>query len=448
MRTSADVAPGVRAAPVPAPRDPLSLVDHPGMRDPALVSVRGWTVAAWDPVAVTTDPSRLDELGERCRWRETADPGTLPFLGGAIGYVSDDCSRPWLSLPATDRRPALVPFPPIRFGLYDTACLVTPDGSTAWLVAADIPGRSCRPARDRLEDLRARVAAARRAAAPPAVVPQPSTAGLSLTAPAHAAAVDRILRWITAGDLYQLNLTLQLSTRWRHGGRALARRMWGENPGAAHAAYLGVGGTEIVSVSPETFLRCDGDRAIVRPIKGTRPRRAAEAADAAEAAALRASTKDHAEHVMIVDLERNDLGRVCRTGTVRVPELAALEAHPTVWHLTSTVEGRLRADVGLGTLLASTFPSGSVTGAPKRMAVERTALVEPVRRGVYCGAVGVVSRGLVDLSVAIRTAAVHRGLAAYGAGGGIVADSDPGAEFTEALDKAVAFLRATNTSPP
>lgn len=151
---------------------------------------------------------------------------------------------------------------------------------------------------------------------------------------------------------------------------------------------------------------------------------------------------------MIVDLERNDLGRVCEPGTVRVTDYAALEGHPTVWHLTSTVQGRLRDGVGLGELLTATFPSGSVTGTPKRMAVARTALLEPVRRGVYCGAVGIVSPGMVDLSVAIRTAVVHNGVASYGTGGGIVADSHPAAEFGEAMDKAAAFYTATGASPP
>lgn len=151
---------------------------------------------------------------------------------------------------------------------------------------------------------------------------------------------------------------------------------------------------------------------------------------------------------MIVDLERNDLGRVCESGSVHVSELARPEAHPTVWHLTSTVRGRLRADVDIGDLLRATFPSGSVTGAPKRMAVARIGVLEPVRRGVYCGAIGVVSAGLVDLSVAIRTAVLHDGTASYGTGGGIVADSDAGEEWMEAMDKAAAFLRAVNAPVP
>jgi para-aminobenzoate synthetase component 1 len=199
----------------------------------------------------------------------------------------------------------------------------------------------------------------------------------------------------------------------------------------------------VVSISPETFLRVAGSQITTRPIKGTRPRRDDPVTDRAEAEALERSAKDRAEHVMIVDLERNDLGRICDVATVRVPQLIALERHPTVWHLASTVTGRLRTGTGLVEVLAATFPSGSVTGAPKRMAWERIAALEPVRRGVYCGAIGVVTPGGCDLSVAIRTAVLAEGIASYGTGGGIVADSTPAAEWAEAMDKARAFAIAT-----
>src|SRR5688572_4181145 len=187
---------------------------------------------------------------------------------------------------------------------------------------------------------------------------------------------------------------MQVAVEWRQPAQQLAARLWAATPDAAHAALLLLDNdTAVVSASPETFLRTEGDWVTTRPIKGTRPRSKDAGQDQALSAELRSSAKDHAEHVMIVDLERNDLGRVCDPGTVRVTDYAALEAHPTVWHLTSTVRGRLRDDVGLAALLAATFPPGSVTGTPKRMAVARTALLEPVRRGVYCGAIGVIAQG-------------------------------------------------------
>ncbi|MGH8886056.1 MAG: anthranilate synthase component I family protein [Egibacteraceae bacterium] len=438
---------------VRGPVDPLALAGLPGLRAPAVVTVRGWTVVVADPVTVVDSLQSLDELGARCGWREPAQAGLPPFTGGAVGYLSDDLSPAWLALPP-DTRPATAQMPPLWLGWYDGAVCIAPCGEEVWLVARDVPGSSRSTPGARLRRLRGLVEAARAAGAAPIVRPperpRPVRVRPSLDRAAHTRGVRQTLEWIAAGDLYQLNLTLQLAVGWRAGGVSLARQLWAASPGAAHGAWLapgGSGGVEIVSVSPETFLRGDGDQVTVRPIKGTRPRGHGRDDDA-HAAALTTSGKDAAEHVMIVDLERNDLGRVCVPGSVTVPELMALEAHPTVWHLTSTVTGRLRDDVGLAELFAATFPSGSVTGAPKRMAVARAALLEPVRRGVYCGAIGVVSRGLLDFSVAIRTAVLTGGLASYGTGGGIVAESDPDMEWDEAMDKAAAFFHATNTLPP
>ncbi len=426
---------------------PLRLVSLPGRRETAALRVRGWTVVVGEPLAVIHEAEGLVRLAEACGWRAPRDPTAPPFLGGGVGVLTDEAATPWLALPP-DPRPDPHGLPPLRFAVHDSAICLPPDGGAAWLVAADLPGWSRRPADARLADLRALAATA--AAAGPVRAPTPRAPGPlrpSLSPEAHHAGVERVLAWIRDGDLYQLNLTLQLGVPWVAPGVALARRLWDASPDAPHAAYLEAGASEVVSVSPETFLRSDGDDVVVRPIKGTRARQADPAADAAAAAALRASAKDAAEHVMIVDLERNDLGRVSEPGSVRVPELAALEAHPTVWHLTSTVRGRLRPETGLDDLLSATLPCGSVTGAPKRMAVARTRLLEPVRRGAYCGAIGVVSHGLVDLSVGIRTAVRNRGVARYGVGGGIVADSDPAAEHAEAMDKAAPFLRATGVRP-
>lgn len=432
----------------PGTVDPLTLGALPGRLLPAVVTVRGWTVVVGEPIAVLRDPALLNGLGERCGWRGPPWRQGPPFLGGAVGYLTEDIAAPWLHL-AADPRPARRGVRGLWMAVHDTAVCIPPDGRGAWLVAADLPGWSNRPRAQRLAELDTLVDAARAHPRPrPPTPADPVTPVLSLDARAHRAAVRHIHTWIAAGDLYQLNLTLQIGVPWSADGAALADRLWRENPDAAHAAWLRTGAADIVSVSPETFLRTDGDRIAVRPIKGTRARADDPAADTGRANALERSQKDRAEHVMIVDLERNDLGRVCRTGSIRVPELMAIERHPTVWHLTSTVTGRLQPDAGLGDVLAALFPCGSVTGAPKRMAVARSREVEPIRRGVYCGAIGVVSRGLVDLSVAIRTAVLHDGIARYGTGGGIVADSDERAEFSEAMDKAAAFLRAVGAPRP
>ena len=411
-----------------------------------LLTVRGWRIALFDPLRVVTDLAALGRAADALGDAAAPAPGAPPFTAGLAGFLTDEPVAALLALNPRDGRPAVAPLPPLAFGLYDTAVCQAPDGAV-WLAASDLPDESAQPAAARLERLRALVREA--APAPPAAgttAPVPVTS--SLDAAAHTSAVRTVREWIAAGDLYQLNLTAHFTAPWAHGGAALARRLWAATPGAPHAAWLRApGGTEIVSASPETFLRVDGRRAAIRPIKGTRPRRSDPQDDRAQRLALEGSAKDHAEHVMIVDLERNDLGRVAVPGSVTVAELAATEAHPTVWHLTSTVTADLRPDVGVGQLLAATYPCGSVTGAPKRMAVDRIRALEPVRRGVYCGAIGVIGPGMADLSVAIRTAVVHGAQAHYGAGGGIVADSDPAQEWQEVLHKAEAFFSAVNGRP-
>jgi para-aminobenzoate synthetase component 1 len=193
-------------------------------------------------------------------------------------------------------------------------------------------------------------------------------------------------------------------------------------------------GTAIVSASPESFLRVDRRHVETRPIKGT----------ADDAHVLAASRKDHAEHIMIVDLARNDLGRVCEPGSVRVPALASLEAHPGLWHMVSTVRGRLRHDVSFAELVHATFPPASVTGAPKPRVLQAIEDLEPVRRGVYCGAVGWVDgdRARAQLAVAIRTFTITGRHTFLGVGGGIVADSSADAEWAETELKAARLLAA------
>jgi para-aminobenzoate synthetase component 1 len=199
---------------------------------------------------------------------------------------------------------------------------------------------------------------------------------------------------------------------------------------------------QVLSASPERFLRFDAETRLVqtRPIKGTRPRGATAEEDAAMARELRESEKDLAENVMIVDVERNDLGRVAEVASVWVPHLAALEEFATVFHLTSTVEGRLRPECDIVDLLLATFPSGSITGAPKIRAMEIIDELEPTTRGVYTGAIGYIGGdGSIDLNIAIRTIVVKDGRTYFHAGGGIVADSDPEMEYEETLHKARAL---------
>jgi para-aminobenzoate synthetase component 1 len=264
----------------------------------------------------------------------------------------------------------------------------------------------------------------------------------SLDRAAFEAGVGTIVEHIEAGDCYQVNLTRQLTCDRAADPVALWCALESGNP-APHASFLrtGAGALDVdlavVSASPERFLRVDGRRVETRPIKGT----------AVSPARLRASEKDRAENVMIVDLARNDLGRVCEPGSVVVPELCALEAHPGLVHLVSTVRGSLRADVGLGELLRATFPPASVTGAPKPRVLQEIEDLEPVARGIYCGALGWVDtiEDRVDLAVAIRTFTVTPAGTALGVGGGITADSDPAAEWHETELKAARLLAVAAT---
>jgi len=259
----------------------------------------------------------------------------------------------------------------------------------------------------------------------------------------HAAACARIHELLTAGECYQVNLTRRLDAARAPDPVDLYDALTRSSP-APHASLCTFPGLDlaIVSASPELFLRIEPDRAgrriETRPIKGT----------AADAATLAASAKDRAENVMIVDLARNDLGRVCEYGSIAVPELCAVEAHPGLFHLVSTVTGRLRADADLAAVVRATFPPASVTGAPKPRVMQAIEDLEPVRRGVYCGAVGWVDgdRGAAELAVAIRTFTITRGQTSLGIGGGIVADSQAADEWAETELKAARLLAATGTA--
>jgi para-aminobenzoate synthetase component 1 len=266
-----------------------------------------------------------------------------------------------------------------------------------------------------------------------------------LTRREHEARCGAVLGHLAAGDCYQVNLTRRLTVDVALDPVALYGRLAVHHP-APYAAMLrtrvGARAVAVVSASPECFLRRRGSQVVTEPIKGT----------AADAAVLRHSTKDRAENVIVVDLARNDLGRVCDPGSIDVPSLCALEPHPGLHHLVSTVRGRLRPGVGIGGLVAATFPPASVTGAPKPRVLQIIEDLEPVRRGVYCGAIGWIDteRDEADLAVAIRTFTVlgepgdDDACTQLGVGGGIVADSDPDSEWCETELKASRLLGVAN----
>src|SRR6185437_15025448 len=260
--------------------------------------------------------------------------------------------------------------------------------------------------------------------------------------PAYLQAVGRAIEYIGAGDVFQVNLSQRFSLPQPASARQIYQRLLSQSP-AAYGALLDFGSFALVSNSPELFLSIEPEpetgnrRLITRPIKGTRPRQPGMDIE------LLRSAKDQAELNMIVDLERNDLGRVCRVGSVKVTQPRTIEAHPTVFHGVATIEGILRDDCGFAETINALFPGGSITGAPKIRAMEIIEELEPVRRGPYCGAIGYLAAdGSAQFNIAIRTMIVKDGQIHIPVGGGIVADSDPDAEYEETLVKARAMFAA------
>lgn len=417
-----------------------------------------WSIVASDPrwtLTATAGGVRFDD-GRGPRWIEggalaalarlvEAEPHAeapgLPFAGGAIGTLGFELAREVEQLPATTLDDTGAPL--LSFGWYDAALVWNEVARRGWLV-----GRA-----DAVRALRARLEAPVEPL-PPFVgscAAAPGALRSNMTVAAYEAAVERARAYIEAGDIYQVNFAQRFSLPLRADGFQVYRRLRVASP-APFAAYLdsrASGGVEVLSSSPERFLLVDGDHLETRPIKGTRPRGADEREDAALAEALCASRKDLAEHVMIVDLERNDLGRVAVPGSVRVPRFAALESYRHVHHLVSSVEARRRPGVGLEALLRATFPGGSISGAPKVRALEIIDELEPHTRGVYCGAIGYLSAdGRIDLNIAIRTITLVDGVAHFHVGGAIVHDSRPAAEYAETLDKARGMARALGVALP
>ena len=371
------------------------------------------------------DPFRaLSE--EFARHRLDAPGFELPFAGGAVGYFSYDLRHRVEALPR--RCDYDVPVPEFILGLYDRALVFDHRrGVTEWVGPAGAEPELPEPAESE---------------EPMPVSPVRLEA--NFTREDYLAAVRRAKDYIAAGDIFQVNLSQRFSGECASDGVAVYSRLRHVNP-APFAAYLRYPELEVISSSPERFLLLDGDTVSTRPIKGTRPRREGdELFNRRMRDELQASAKDHAELTMIVDLERNDLGRVCNYGTVRVAEHAVIEAYPTVLHLVSTVEGRLyRREHDEFSLIRATFPGGSITGAPKIRAMEIIEELEPHARNVYTGAIGYVSfHGRMDLNIAIRTMVRAQGRVHVQVGGGIVADSDPALEYEETLHKGQAIFQA------
>jgi para-aminobenzoate synthetase component 1 len=391
----------------------------------------------------------LEELGAlMAKFRAPAARG-IPFAGGAVGCLSYELCAQGDGIRRS--RPDDEGIPDAAFGFYDGVMAFDHGEGRAFMAANPVHRRDAEAILRAMEGtvgeaLGHRVDGGRLGepslpACGRSVVPE-SALCCSYTKDEYRAAVRRIKDYIAAGDVYQVNLTQRFDAPLSCHPYELYRSLRSRSP-APFAGYLNLGPLQVLSSSPERFLSVRGRRAETRPIKGTRPRGRNAEEDGRLREELLASEKDRAELLMIVDLERNDLGRVCEFGTVRVEELYRLESHPTVHHLVATVSGLLRPGSGAVDAIRAMFPGGSITGAPKIRAMQIIDEVEPCRRHFYTGAVGYLGfDGDGDLNVAIRTMFCRGKRAWYNVGGGIVWDSDPDAEHQECLDKGRAMRAA------
>jgi len=371
-------------------------------------------------------------LGEYILEEDTA--GLPPFLGGGMGYLAYELGRQVEKLPG--RAVDDLGLPELCYAFYDRVVAHDHREGRTWLAAVhpDDPRPVLREALRRLES------------EPPSYPSPPGEVEArfvsNFSREEYLEAVRRVKEYILAGDIYQANLTQRFQTPLREHPWVLYRRLRRLNA-APFSAYFNLVEGQVCSSSPERFLMGEGRRVETRPIKGTRPRSADAGEDRRLARELQASPKDRAELSMIVDLERNDLGRVCAYGSVEVKEHAVIESYATVHHLVSTVAGELHPDRDVVDLLRASFPGGSITGAPKIRSMEIIDELEPTARSVYTGSIGYLGyNGNYDLNIAIRTVIVKDGTAYFQVGGGIVADSVPEDEYQETLDKGKAIFAA------
>lgn len=439
----------------------LSARAHCAFLDSARLSdVRGqYSFLVADPFQVLDDRADdpLGQLADALRRYPAVTLESLPpFQGGAVGLFSYDLVRSLERIP--ENRWDEFQIPGMLVGLYDVTLVFDHRKSKAWLVSQGFPelesAARIQRAHDRAEEflgwlrepaeetLSSFTAATKELASP--VYPTEREGIYSnFEGNAYRDAVRRVIEYINAGDAFQVNLAQRLLCRATCDSTDLYVRLRERNP-APFSAYFDLGEHQIVSASPERFLKLSADGKVeTRPIKGTRHRSPMPEAELFGAEELKASRKDLSENVMIVDLMRNDLSRVCEDDSIAVSRLCGLERFEFVQHLVSVVEGKLLPDVGPVDLVRATFPGGSITGAPKVRAMEIIAELEPTARGAYCGSLGYIGfDGAMDLSILIRTITASGGWWQFPVGGGIVTQSDPDSEYVETWHKAEGMLRA------
>ncbi len=384
---------------------------------------------ASETVTSSADPFALLKQ-QLQQFPHNAEAGDLPFNGGAIGYFGYDLARRLEKLPVIAA--AAEHIADMAVAIYSWAVVIDHQQQSSVLVVQGGDPQQWQHLQNRFSQL-------------PTAMP---TSTFQVTSPvlanmdkaAYSAAFERIKYYLQEGDCYQVNLAQRFAAECS-GNPWLAYLCLRELNAAPFSAYLNLPEVQVLSSSPERFLKLRAGLVETKPIKGTLPRKRDAREDQQQIQLLQNSPKDRAENLMIVDLLRNDLGKACTHGSVRVPKLFAVETYTTVHHLVSTVTGELAANQHAADLLKSCFPGGSITGAPKIRAMEVIEELEPHRRGVYCGAIGYIGfDGNMDTNIAIRTLVHSQGSIRFWAGGGIVNDSEVDAEYQECFDKAAAML--------
>ncbi|MEK7310103.1 MAG: aminodeoxychorismate synthase component I [Planctomycetota bacterium] len=363
-----------------------------------------------------------------------------PFMGGGVGYFGYDLCHFIEKLPSTTKND--LKFPDLFFAFYDKFIAIDHSANKAWNVRLDIGANLCSlDSCLRRNDTFLSVIPAK------AGIQKKKITGSMLksnfTKQEYLKAVRRVKEYIFAGDIYQANLSQRFEIPLNKHPLELFQILQQINPAPFSALLKPNNNKLIISSSPERFLKVKNGYIETRPIKGTRPRGQTKQQDSRLKKELFHSIKDNAELAMIVDMERNDLGRVCKYDSVKVTQQKVLETYPTLHHLVATVKGELDSKYDLVDVVKATFPGGSITGAPKIRAMEIIDELEPTRRNVYTGAIGYIGfDGTMDLSIAIRIIMLNGNKAYYQVGGGIVADSDPASEYQETLTKGKALMQA------
>ena len=436
----------------------MSNKSYPGfLLDSSMVdeNLGRYSFAGWRPEAILRSKGNQIEYKENDKWTNwEGDPlkaleevrkkhgkkmdaiseCPFPFSGGLVGYISYDMKKniEILKEQCQDDLDMYEQY----WGLYDSFVVADHFEEKVWVVAY---------AKDKAIEMEKEIYQALRSRNQSLEIDASWQIGevrANFTRQDYLEAIKKVKEHIRRGDIYQANLTQRFSFEFAGSSHKFYDVLRKISPGY-FGAFLHFDEYDILSISPERYIKITGSDIETRPIKGTRARGRNRDEDRLLASELQKSEKDQAELLMIVDLERNDLGRICQAGSIKVKDLFNITSYATVFHLDAVVSGKLRADIGIDEILRQTFPGGSITGAPKIMAMNIIEELEPTARGVYTGSIGYINcQGDCDLSIAIRTAVMKDNYCYYQAGGGLISDSDPEAEYEETLDKARALFMA------